>query len=66
MTHALTQFSTLVAKDLRIEARSRQTLGLVLVMGVLVVASIAGVGATVIPVRRAVHVDPCAALKGEG
>jgi heme exporter protein B len=38
MTRALNQFSTLVAKDLRIEARSRQTLGLVLVMGVLVVA----------------------------
>lgn len=40
---ALGQFSTLVMKDLRIEARSRQTLGLVIVLGVLVV-TVLGLG----------------------
>jgi heme exporter protein B len=38
MTRALNQFSTLLAKDLRIEARTRQTLGLVVVLGILIVA----------------------------
>ena len=33
----LTQFSTLIAKDLRIEARSRQTVGLVNVLAVLII-----------------------------
>ena len=37
MTFALRQFWLLVSKDLRIEARSRQTLGLVIVMGLLVI-----------------------------
>ncbi|MBI1335947.1 MAG: hypothetical protein GC164_03185 [Phycisphaera sp.] len=36
MTPAIKQFVTLVGKDLRIEARSRQTLGLVCVLGVLI------------------------------
>ena len=35
---AIRQFAMLVAKDLRVEARSRQTLGLVTVLGVLIVA----------------------------
>lgn len=37
MTRALRQIGLLVAKDLRIEARTRQTVGLVLVLGVLIV-----------------------------
>ena len=37
MTTSLTQLTTLVAKDLRIEARSRQTLGLVVVLGLLII-----------------------------
>ncbi len=37
MTTAISQVVSLVAKDLRIEARSRQTIGLVVVLGVLVV-----------------------------
>lgn len=37
MTRALSQIGVLVAKDLRIEARSRQTIGLVVVLGVLIV-----------------------------
>jgi heme exporter protein CcmB len=38
---ALRQAAILVAKDLRIEARSRQTLGLVVVLGVLIVVVLA-------------------------
>jgi heme exporter protein B len=37
MTSAASQVATLIAKDLRIEARSRQTIGLVIVLGILVV-----------------------------
>ena len=37
MTRSLSQLSTLVAKDLRIEARSRQTLGLVIILGILII-----------------------------
>jgi len=37
MKHALAQFAALAAKDLRIEARSKQTLGLVLVLGILII-----------------------------
>ena len=37
MTHVLRQIVLLSGKDLRIEARSRQTLGLVAVLGVLIV-----------------------------
>ena len=37
MTRAMSQVVALVGKDLRIEARSRQTVGLVVVLGVLVV-----------------------------
>jgi len=37
MTVALRQLAVLVAKDLRIEARSRQTLGLVVMLGILIV-----------------------------
>jgi heme exporter protein B len=37
MTRAIRQVGLLVAKDLRIEARTRQTLGLVVVLGVLIV-----------------------------
>jgi len=37
MTAALHNLATLIAKDLRIEARGRQTIGLVLVLGVLIV-----------------------------
>ena len=43
MNGALQQFALLVAKDLRIEARSRQTIGLVIVLGVLVV-TVLGLG----------------------
>jgi heme exporter protein B len=38
MTLALQQIGILIAKDLRIEARGRQTIGLVAVLGVLIVA----------------------------
>jgi heme exporter protein B len=37
MATSFTQFTTLVAKDLRIESRSRQTLGLVVVLGLLII-----------------------------
>ncbi|MEX0777329.1 MAG: heme exporter protein CcmB [Phycisphaeraceae bacterium] len=37
MNLALTQIGLLLAKDLRIEARTRQTLGLVIVLGLLIV-----------------------------
>lgn len=37
MTRTIEQIGLLIAKDLRIEARSRQTIGLVLVLGVLIV-----------------------------
>jgi heme exporter protein B len=40
---AARQFLTLVAKDLRVEARSRQTLGLITVLGLLVV-TVLGLG----------------------
>ena len=43
MTAALTQVATLIAKDLRIESRNRQTLGLVAVLGVLIV-TVLGLG----------------------
>jgi heme exporter protein B len=46
MTRSARQFALLIAKDLRIEARSRQTLGLVAVLGVLIVTTLAlGLGA---------------------
>jgi heme exporter protein CcmB len=46
MTRPARQFALLVAKDLRIEARSRQTLGLIAVLGVLIVTTLAlGLGA---------------------
>ena len=37
MTTSLGQFAAMVGKDLRIEARSRQTLGLVVVLGLLII-----------------------------
>jgi heme exporter protein B len=37
MTGSMTQLLTLVKKDLRIEARSKQTLGLIIVLGVLII-----------------------------
>lgn len=43
MIGTLRQVSLLVAKDLRIEARSRQTLGLVVVLGILIV-TVLGLG----------------------
>lgn len=43
MTRAWAQISLLVCKDLRIESRNRQTLGLVTVLGVLIV-SVLGLG----------------------
>jgi len=43
MTAALTQVAALIAKDLRIEARNRQTLGLVAVLGVLII-TVLGLG----------------------
>ena len=43
MTAALAQVAALVAKDLRIEARNRQTLGLVAVLGVLII-TVLGLG----------------------
>jgi heme exporter protein B len=46
MTLAIRQVALLVAKDLRIEARSRQTLGLVMVLGVLIIVVLGlGLGA---------------------
>jgi len=46
MTTALRQIGLLVAKDLRIEARSRQTLGLITVLGLLIVVVLGlGLGA---------------------
>ena len=43
MTAAFRQFGYLVAKDLRIESRSRQTLGLTTVLGILIV-TVLGLG----------------------
>ena len=43
MTAAFSQLATLVAKDLRIEARNRQTIGLVVVLGILIV-TVLGLG----------------------
>jgi heme exporter protein B len=43
MTGAFAQVGTLIAKDLRIEARNRQTLGLVAVLGVLII-TVLGLG----------------------
>jgi heme exporter protein B len=43
MTAAISQVGALIAKDLRIEARNRQTLGLVVVLGVLIV-TVLGLG----------------------
>jgi heme exporter protein CcmB len=43
VTNGFAQVATLVAKDLRIEARSRQTLGLVVVLGLLIV-TVLGLG----------------------
>ncbi|HVT90764.1 MAG TPA: heme exporter protein CcmB, partial [Tepidisphaeraceae bacterium] len=37
MTHAIRQIALLTGKDLRIESRTRQTLGLVSVLGLLIV-----------------------------
>ena len=46
MTGALRHVGLLVAKDLRIEARSRQTLGLVIMLGVLIIVVLGlGLGA---------------------
>src|SRR5436190_2397331 len=46
MTTALRQIGMLVSKDLRIEARSRQTLGVVTVLGILIVVVLGlGLGA---------------------
>jgi heme exporter protein B len=47
MTRAIDQFGMLVAKDLRIESRSRQTLSLVVVLGLLIIVVLGlGLGAT--------------------
>lgn len=43
MTSTLRQVSMLIVKDLRIEGRTRQTMGLVLVLGILIV-SVLGLG----------------------
>jgi heme exporter protein B len=43
VTAAFSQLATLVAKDLRIEARNRQTIGLVVVLGILIV-TVLGLG----------------------
>jgi heme exporter protein B len=43
MTAALSQVASLIAKDLRIEARNRQTLGLVAVLGLLII-TVLGLG----------------------
>jgi heme exporter protein B len=46
MSRAISQIGLLVAKDLRIEARSRQTVGLVVVLGILIVVVLGlGLGA---------------------
>jgi heme exporter protein B len=46
MSRAITQIGLLVAKDLKIEARSRQTVGLVVVLGILIVVVLGlGLGA---------------------
>lgn len=47
MTRSLAQVAVLVGKDLRIEARTRQTIGLVIVLGLLIVVVLGlGLGAT--------------------
>jgi len=47
MTGSIAQFQLLTAKDLKIEARSRQTMSLVLVLGVLIVVVLGlGLGTT--------------------
>jgi len=47
MNRAVSQISLLVAKDLRIEARGRQTVGLVVVLGILIVVVLGlGLGTT--------------------
>jgi heme exporter protein B len=38
MTRTISQIGLLMAKDLRIEARGRQTIGLVIILGILIVA----------------------------
>lgn len=43
MIHVLGQIGVLTGKDLRIEARSRQTLGLVIVLGILII-TVLGLG----------------------
>ena len=43
MSGMLSQIAVLVGKDLRIEGRTRQTLGIVLVLGILI-ASVLGLG----------------------
>jgi len=43
MTTAFTHIGTLIAKDLRIECRNRQTIGLVVVLGVLII-TVLGLG----------------------
>ena len=43
MTATLNQIAVLAAKDLRIEGRTRSTLGLVVVLGVLII-SVLGFG----------------------
>ncbi|MHC4979939.1 MAG: heme exporter protein CcmB [Planctomycetota bacterium] len=46
MTRALRQVALLMAKDLRIEARGRQTMGLVVVLGILIIVVLGlGLGA---------------------
>lgn len=46
MTRGFSQLAALVAKDLRIEARTRQTLGLVIVLGILIIVVLGlGLGA---------------------
>lgn len=47
MTHSLSQIALLTLKDLKIEARSRQTVGLVVVLGLLIVTVLGlGLGAS--------------------
>ncbi|MHC4775737.1 MAG: heme exporter protein CcmB, partial [Planctomycetota bacterium] len=46
MTRTLRQVALLMAKDLRIEARGRQTMGLVVVLGILIIVVLGlGLGA---------------------
>ena len=57
MSTTLGQIMTLTAKDLRIEGRTRQTMGVVLVLGILIV-SVLGLGLGELPREQAASFTP--------